>query len=999
METTSSGADESTWDEIEKNYFESMRVHRQQQRRVLEDEYRAKNNEIKSAMLDNFRAQSELRRQLQALKEEHKAKEAALKTLEIEFEAVLNAQEEDNAREDEMRLAWFRKFRRGGLAYRTADASRQEDPTGPDGMGDAGKVVHGCEQEALTADSEMPDAREVGNGRVGNGHGPKGSEAENEMMMDTAGENGQDQHDVEVIGGPELPEEIGATRPDQEANGTEAVEEPCQPPRIEDVPADKEEPDPKTGEERAVTPDVGAPADNGTNGVVVPNGASIAPAVPGSPSSLSSELSSRHTTPALDTPVSQAKEPTRPATPADIPSDAVEVYDESGELVGQLLPIDRSNQLVERIMNLPIKRPVRLRKGRKFTAQDLELTRHPPADDKRGAKWLSFYIQATGEVQARPCQGCSINNGLYQECIVVDDGDFPRCGNCEWNKRGCHGASLQSTRPRSRQSASGKSPGKPLSPESSFTPANGASKSGNIKEEEGSSLEAVSAVKKALRRPLPDMRKAHSQVATPSAATPLNRSPDIDDDDDDDDRTPRLPEITKAVLCLRDDGMVFTDPPMMRGVPLAKIGPDHPYWESDWVPTEEIVEPILQKYQEKYEKLEEDGSKPRDKHLAHRDAKRGRTILKFLREGDLHPYQLVGKEVLNPKITTYEALYRMAQLLMEDLPKFNLDITPSEWLRHRIHEVYLEKGNKFNLSHWLEKAYSDPKVEQGREMNGLPNIGRPPAHRKSKGGGGGGGGGESARRKTAPRALKRKEPHATPESTPQRVYNTASSSKPPSAAAATPASATAQHKAKGKAKMEPPAARSVGSTPNKKQRVALGADAPVEGRAPSAGDLAYDGYTSTDSISQDRLMRIDWRVHQVKTRDIASNSRVTQYWHWLGDEGEGMFEHQVLRSVRPPKWSVFKDPYDFHLRIAEIERVLFAPGNGRVVIEHKKGPDGEDVNVRGDVMAQFKRERTKRRFLSFLKQHGVKLAEVNNVRMEMMWDSLNPETLPAGDSD
>ncbi|KXX82500.1 hypothetical protein MMYC01_201251 [Madurella mycetomatis] len=990
METTTSlGADESTWDEIEKNYFESMRVHRQQQRRVLEDEYRAKNDEIKSAMVDNFRAQCELRSQLRALGEEHKAKEAALKTLERDFEAALNAQEQDYAREDEMRLAWFRKFRRGGLAYRTADATRREEPTEADGVADARKVARGHEQEAPAVDSEMPDVREVANG-----YEPEGPKADNEMMVDKAGENGRDEDGVEVIGGPELPGEIGASPPGQDANNTEVTGEPSQPPRIEEAPTNKEEPDTKPREERAAMPDIGAPADNGTNGVEVPNGAPTVPAVPGSPSSsLSSELSSRHTTPELDTPVSQVKEPTRPATPEDGASNSVEVYDESGELVGQLLPIDRSNQLVERIMNLPIKRPVQLRRGRRITAEDLELIRHPPADDKRGAKWLSFYIQATGEVQAQPCQGCSINSGLYQECIVVDDGDFPRCGNCEWNRRGCHGASLQSTRPRSRQSASGKSPSKPLSPDGGFAPANGTPTSGNSRED-GSSNEVAGAAKKVLRRPLPDMRKAQSQAATPAAATPLTRSPEVSDD-----KAPRLPEITKEVLCLRDDGMVFTDPPMMRGVPLAKIGPDHPYWESDWVPTEEIVEPILQKYQEKYEKLEEDGSKPRDKHLAHRDAKRGRTILKFLREGDLHPYQLVGKEVLNPKITTYEALYRMAQLLMEDLPKFNLDITPSEWLRHRIHEVYLEKGNKFNLSHWLEKAYSDPKVEQGREMNGLPNIGRPPAHRKPKGGGGGGG--ESAKKKAVQRALKRKEPHATPESTPLRVYNTTSSSKPPSiaaAAAATPASVTTQHKGKGKVKMESPLARSVGSTPNKKQRVVLSASGAVEGRAPSAADLAYDGYTSTDSISHDRLLRIDWRVHQVKTRDIASNSRVTQYWHWLGDS-EGLFEHQVLRSVRPPKWSVFKDPYDFHLRIAEIERVMFAPTNGRVVIAHKKGADGEDVSPRGDVMAQFKRERTKRRFLSFLKQRGVKLAEVTNLQMEMMWNSLNPETLPAGDSD
>jgi hypothetical protein len=480
----------------------------------------------------------------------------------------------------------------------------------------------------------------------------------------------------------------------------------------------------------------------------------------------------------------------------------------------------------------------------------------------------------------------------------------------------------------------------------------------------GSDEEAIrGSTKKPQRKALPSTRKSHAQTEAPSTSELPSQSPEDDD-------APILPEINKEVLCLRDDGTVFTDPPMMRGVPLAKISPDHPYWESDWVPLEEIVVPQMQRYQEKYKRLEQEGTKHRDKHLANRDAKRGRTILKFLEEGELHPYQLVGKEVLNPKITCYEALYRMAQLLMEDLPKFNLDITPSQWLRHRIYELHQEKGNKFNLSHWLEKAYSDLKVEQGRRVNGLPTIGRPPAHRMSKGGGDG----ESSKKKGTPRAPKRKEPHSTPESTPRRTDHTASGNKAPTGAA-NAAPATGQQKGKGKAKLEGGQPHSGANTPNKKQRLTVKAHGSARSRTPAAADLD-DGYTSTDSISKDILTIIDWRIQQVKTRDIASNPRVTQYWHWVDDKGEGLFEHQVLRTVKPPTWSVFKDPYDFHLRLDEIDRAMHALGNAKVVIAHKKGPNGEDVNPRGDIMAQFKRERTKRRFLSFLKRLGVKLVDV-----------------------
>lgn len=944
METASSAADEAPWDEIERNYFASVREQREQQMRALEDAYRAKNNEIKSAMLDNYRAQSELLNQLQELRDQDLAQQAALKTLEEEFEAVRNARTEEYAREDEAKRLWFRRFRRDGLAYRTADAPRSKQGGAVhEQMPDAEEVAHGHVQEEGTAGHDISDAGGAAAGR---------DESAPETRNDTTNGNGHQDEEVEGL------------RAEPHAESAEAVLGAPAAPRTGEL-APKVEADVEPVENVAEAPNAGALTGKGTNAVDSPHGADAAPDVPGSPlSSLSSELSSRHTTPELDTPLSQPKGTSRPSTPEDPIPNGIEVYDDSLEFVGRLGPTATSNPLTERMMALPIKRSIRIRKGRKFTHEDLESIAQCPPDGKKGAKWLSLYIQATGEVQGRPCQSCSRQSGPYQECVILDEEDLPRCGNCEWTKNTCHGASLQGARPRSHQSASDKSV-------ATGTPASQSS----TKEGVNDTQEATSAARKPLRRPLPDKRKAQSQAPVPLAAA--SAAAEAEDSDTED---ARLPEITKEVLCLRHDGMVFTDPPIMRGVPLTKISPDHPYWESNWVPTEDIVEPILKRYQERYEKLEADGTKPRDKHLANRDVKRGHMILRFLREWDVHPYQLVGKEFINPKITSYEALYRMAQLLMEDLPRFNLDVTPTEWLRHRIHEVYLENRGKLNLAAWLEKAYSDPKVEQGRKKNGLPNIGRPPRHRMSQGGGG-----ESAKKKATPRPLKRKEPHSTPEPTPRRADTTAA------VASATPASSTGHHKGKGKAKQEAPPGRSSGSSPpNKRSRVAppsashdeptttqgQGSSSRSSSKAPSTADLlAYDGYTSTDSISADKLMKIDWRVQQVKTRDIASNSRVTQYWHWLGG-AEGLFEHQVLRSVRPPKWSVFKDPYDFHLRIAEVDRVMFSQASSKVVIVHRKGADGKEVNPRGDVMAQFKRERTKRRFLSFLKQRGVKLAEV-----------------------
>ncbi|KAJ4307340.1 hypothetical protein N0V88_000723 [Collariella sp. IMI 366227] len=397
-----------------------------------------------------------------------------------------------------------------------------------------------------------------------------------------------------------------------------------------------------------------------------------------------------------------------------------------------------------------------------------------------------------------------------------------------------------------------------------------------------------------------------------------------------------LSEINKKVLCLRHNGVVYTDPPIMRGVPLAKISPDDDYWEKKlWVPIEKTINSKVQKYHEMYKQIE-NANFTRKKHGPKQHANRGRLILKFLKEGTLHPYQLVAKEWITPQLTCYETLFRLAQLL-EELPKMQLDIKPAEWLRHRINEVYEEEGNEFNLARWLKRAYHDPKIEQLREKNGFPHLGQRPAKVSRNPETGGGGNNRGA---TAPQSLKRRDTHATPEAT----------------------------------------------TANKRTRVdRAGAellDCPI----------GYDGYTSTDSYSGSKLTDEDWHLHLVKTRTAASNVRVTQYWHWVAEDN--VYEHQVLESLEPAKWSVFKDPYNFHLKPVDIQEVVFARGDLRVIFSPKKGAGGEELSPRGDVMAQFKRKRTKRRFLASIDQKGVRLREVKSDCMDTMWNSLMPPALP-----
>jgi hypothetical protein len=139
--------------------------------------------------------------------------------------------------------------------------------------------------------------------------------------------------------------------------------------------------------------------------------------------------------------------------------------------------------------------------------------------------------------------------------------------------------------------------------------------------------------------------------------------------------------------------------------------------------------------------------------------------------------------------------------------------------------------------------------------------------------------------------------------------------------------------------------------------------------------LDCDGYTSADSNIGCPLGNHEWRLHQAKTRSYATNPGVRQYWHFV--KKDNVIEHQVLGSVKPIMWSVFKRPYNFHLKLRDIQDVFFARGSTRVIVTHKKGRDGWDVGPRGNVLAQFKRKTTAKRFLTFIaKRKRVMVVEV-----------------------
>ncbi|KAM6505255.1 hypothetical protein FSOLCH5_014488 [Fusarium solani] len=137
----------------------------------------------------------------------------------------------------------------------------------------------------------------------------------------------------------------------------------------------------------------------------------------------------------------------------------VDVVDADGNVIGPVERIEPWNQWVEGIQELEIRRPVKIRRGRRFN--DSHLASIYERTEVKGVKWLSCMIQATGEIQSKRCWSCNKNQGAFDDCIIVGGDLFQKCGNCEWNRQRCHGASgdtidIVASRERSRQQREAK---------------------------------------------------------------------------------------------------------------------------------------------------------------------------------------------------------------------------------------------------------------------------------------------------------------------------------------------------------------------------------------------------------------------------------------------------------------------------------------------------------------------------------------------------------------
>jgi hypothetical protein len=624
--------------------------------------------------------------------------------------------------------------------------------------------------------------------------------------------------------------------------------------------------------------------------------------------------------------------------------------DGNGGLIGTIRRLNYRNQWIDKLLELPIKRHIKVRIGRRFTTANLDMIYK--ATDTKGAKWIACMIQATGEVRAGKCATCAKNSGVFDECVIVGGALFPRCGNCEWNRQSCHGAAATIL--------DGDTEDVEMEPSESRRQSIG----------NASSNEATTPAAQM-------MTMARSRESS-------ENSTDAEDGDD------YTREITRADLVLRHDGTVYTEPECMAGVPVEKIDENHPYWDPSWQDIRPAVVAAHKKWKDKHDMLLRANASKHNRFQIGRQVNRGDSILKFLDTAELSPYQIIGKRWVSNGIIAYDTLFRFVNTL-EELLKFRLDVTPLEWIRQRLHELIQIKGENFNLSKTLHDFYHDKKLSYLRRKNGFGNIGRPSGMRMSGPRGGGGPGGQSGG-PGGPGGPPGGGPQGggPPGGGPGGPGGGFPRGGPPSTGT-TPVAARKRKSAHSTPATTPAGSPAVRARPGSSSFTAANSVSHDDDFVLNTGpkrrrfsDESYnlDDHTDYDSYSEDVVSSWDFRVQQIKTRFRTTNPHVTQYWHWADDV---FFETQVLSDVTVDKrsgkkkvdWGTFQEPLNFDLVPEEIMHIMYAPDSLRVVVSMRDGEviAPQDGKERGDVMALFKRQRTKRRFLTFCKEKGIKLVK------------------------
>lgn len=680
-----------------------------------------------------------------------------------------------------------------------------------------------------------------------------------------------------------------------------------------------------------------------------------------------------------------------PMPPVRLRTGLVDIVDADSKVVGPVERVEPWNQWVEAIQKLPIKRKVKIRRGRKFTPDHLAMIYD--RSEAKGVRWLACMIQATGEIQPQRCHSCDKNQGAFDDCIVVGGPLFQKCGNCEWNRQGCHtplsNKSPNAVEPDPDYYAHRNSSGKdghhlPLRGFSgiqeqrrSLPPARDAD-AVNGHSAYNQPFKSKPPLPEPEQMPTPKEHKEHHFVSStytpsgPGGFTPANAksrpqsreilTPSVRSIEASPQPTPNqdLEEITRSNLVLRHDGTVYTYPECVEGVPLAKIDEKHPYWEPRWPPVKSVIEPQLESWREKYEialQAKAKGETGSAKFQTGRQVNRGIKILEYLQDGEISPYQLLSKKYTHTgkgAITSYDTLFRMCETLGE-LAKFRLGVSPVEWLRQRLHEILMQKGSHFNYAKTIHDFYHDEKLAALRAKNGYKSIGRPSGYKAPATS-------TNSASGTPLGMKKRKSLHsqtdisqaASPTSqSPLTVHEDYECSPTNASAGLHESNSFGQPLQK---RLKPPSP--IPALPN--------------------DEFYTESVSDADSWSGAPLEKLDWRIYQVKTRDFTSSTNVTQYWHWK--EGKRQFEHQVLRETNPVAWGILRTPIDFNVPLDDIVQVAWNMDALQVhLVTSRFGSAVSELDgkPRGDIMASFKRETTMRRFLSYCRQRRLKVVKIS----------------------
>ncbi|KAI6270419.1 hypothetical protein MCOR27_009313 [Pyricularia oryzae] len=516
------------------------------------------------------------------------------------------------------------------------------------------------------------------------------------------------------------------------------------------------------------------------------------------------------------------------------------------------------------------------------------------------------------------------------------------------------------------------------------------------------------------RRSLPEGRLSSAKAVSPFsrrvAKSPVPSdvgTPRGGESDDGVDVDMDLPEITRATLSLEHDGNVYTAPELMVGVPVRRIDDTDDYWEPSWKPMKEKFAEQFHNFELKHAALkagdfsslgDEDDIKPSTRKNTQmqigRQVNRGRQLMEFFKDDThINPYQLVSKRFITAGFCNYDTIFRLVSTL-DELKKFPLDVTPLEWIRQRLWEIYSEDKLGFQLNKIVHNFYRDAKLSALRSKAGFGNIGRPfggGRPRKSLNSGGDG----SERDTPAKRGrTKRKEPHGVAAQNRHSPGDLQVDSRRASESGDSAVhDVQSHHGQNGHDSTTQPQTKTELSSPPSTKRLRL--EEPDD--EPSKSDLEYDGYTTTEDLIDDKLLPTDWEVEEVKSAERTTTTDASTYWHWVeadDDTDKPYMEHQVLAGTNPTVWSCYKG-FDFNLRPEELKEVLFAPGSNYVVINKRNEVKGGD----GDLVAQFPRQRTRKRFIKFLKDRGVRIVKTDSETVNSTWKSIKPRLGPEGPLD